>query len=399
MMSTIGKEGFSEVASRRMARGLIWLLAACAGANAVAADNGSRASIRVGAVSSLTGPIPFGESTGAAKAFFEKINAQGGVNGRRIELVVIDDATDPARSQKAAQQLIDDKRIVGLIGGASAFDCSVNAASYERAGLMSLLGTGVESACFNSSHIVPINTGPYRSLKNALQFARTTLRSSQTCAFVLDLTGMRPPMQGALDEWAQQTGNRLAHVAYFRPGEDANELVRQAIAAKCDAVVHTGLEPMVLEWVRAAMKTPSAKNLSTVFLTPAYTARVAAELGSPSVPIYCLSEFEPWSSRSTALVDWRETMRQAKVPLSSFSQGGYSSAQLFVNIVRDMDGEVTRKGFADAVRAVNNMNLSMLGARFAVGEGKAHNPNRTNLAMKLEGGAWRITSPFWMETP
>ncbi len=378
---------------------LFGLCAAFAPASTVAADKGLRSPIRVGAVSSLTGPIPFGESTDAAKAYFDKINTLGGVNGRKIELVIIDDAIDPARARRAAQQLIDDNQIVGLVGGASAVDCSVNAASYERAGLMALLGTGVETTCFNSSHLIPLNTGPFRSLKNALHFSRTTLRSSQICAFVLDLAGMRAPMQSALDEWGQQAGNRLAQVAFFRPGADAHELVKQAMAAKCDVVVHSGLEPMVLEWVRAVQQNPGAKKLATVFLTPAYTARVAAELGSPSVPVYCLTEFEPWSSRSAALVDWRETMRQAKVPLSSFSQGGYSAAQLFVRIVRGMEGDVTRKKLADAVRSVNDMNLSMLGASFAVGEGKAHNPNRTNLAMKLESGTWRIASPFWMETP
>lgn len=399
MKSMLEGGGIGSLARRQIGCGLFWLLVVGTLPSALAAEKNFRAPIRVGAVSSLTGPIPFGESTDAAKAFFEKINAQGGVNGRRIELVVVDDATDPARSRKAALQLIEDSRIVGLVGGASAVDCAVNAGSYERAGLMSLVGTGVDPTCFASSHIVPLNTGPYRSLKNALKFSKTTLRSSQICAFVLDLAGMRAPMQSALDEWANQAGNRLAHTAYFRPGDDANELVKQAIAAKCDAVVHTGLEPMVLDWVHAAQKNPDAKNMSTVFLTPAYTARVAAELGSPSVPVYCLSEFEPWSSRSTALVDWRETMRQAKVPLSSFSQGGYSSAQLFVRILRGLDGEVTRKGVTEAVRSVSDMNLSMLGGRFSVGAGKAHNPNSTNLAMKLEAGAWRIASPFWMESP
>ena len=39
--------------------------------------------IRVGAVSTLTGPFTFPESTAAAKAVFDRVNSQGGINGRR----------------------------------------------------------------------------------------------------------------------------------------------------------------------------------------------------------------------------------------------------------------------------------------------------------------------------
>lgn len=375
---------------------LMALLLTCLGAHSQ--GKSALPSIRVGAVSSISGPFPFGHSVDAASAFFAKVNALGGVNGRSIELMVMDDASDPERAQKAARQFIEDQRIVGLVGGASAVDCAVNTAAYERAGLMALLGVGIEAACFDSSHVIPLNTGPFRTLKNALHFAWSVLRSQRICAVLPEIANLRSGMKRAADEW-QQVNQRLTHVMRYGFTSDAQEMVRQAIVERCDAVIHAGMEPMVIDWIKAVQSNPDAVKLATVFLTPAYTARVASELGSPAAPVYCMTEFEPWSSRSPAIVDWRETMRLAKVPRSSFSQGGYSSAQLFVRILSGMNGEVTRQTFAAAARAVHEMNLPMLGNAFTVGDLRAHNPNRSNMVMKLEAGSWRIATPFWMEAP
>jgi branched-chain amino acid transport system substrate-binding protein len=384
--------------SRRTSAAL--LLTALGVAQPVQAQDADRqTTIRVGAVSSMTGPVPLGQSAAAARAYFARINAEGGVNGRRIELVVVDDGFDPARARKAGQSMIDDERIVALIGGASGVDCSVNGARYERAGLMAVLGTGFEAACFQSSHLVPLNPGVFRTLKNALQFASTSLGAGRLCALLPDVPTLRGDLQRAVSDWEKASGVRLAHVGRFEVGSNPVDGVREVLAARCDAVVHAGLETYVAPWVRAVQKIPEAARLSTVFLTPAYTARVAEELGSPTVPVYCMTEFEPWSSRSGTLTDWREQMRQSRVPLSSFSQGGYSAAQLFVRLLRGMDGPVTRPKVAQALRAVEGMNLPMLGTPITVGPGKMHNPNRSSMGMKLEAGSWRIATPQWLEAP
>lgn len=55
-----------------------------------------------------------------AKAVFEKVNRAGGVNGRQIELVTLDDGNDRKRAGANAQTLIDQKKAIVLFGFASA---------------------------------------------------------------------------------------------------------------------------------------------------------------------------------------------------------------------------------------------------------------------------------------
>ena len=375
------------------------LLAGLAGPTP-AADTGP---IRVGAVSSLTGPTPFPESSAAVRAYFDTVNAGGGVAGRKLELVVEDDKGDPAQARAAARRLAADTRLVALVGSASIVDCTSNAETWQSAGLIALQGTGVEPACFNAGHIVPVNAGPYLSMRNALQFARSTLKAQRPCAFLFDIPGMRPDYQAMVDRWQREDGKPLTLTRYFTPADDPAALVRQAVESQCDAVVHTGVEPLVITWSKAwsaaAQQQAALANVPTVFLTPAYTDRVANELGSSALPLYAMAEFEPWSSRSPSLTDWRNVMQQGKVPLSSFSQGGYTAAQLFVRTLRGMQGEITRARVTQALRSVKEMELSMIGTKLSIGPEAAHNPNRATLPMKLEQGRWRIASQFWVVAP
>lgn len=380
---------------------LALVITACLGSAGLASatGRGSGDTIRVGAVSSLTGLASFPESSAAVRAYFDMINASGGIRGRKLELIVEDDRGEAQQARMAAQKVIDDPRVVALVGNASIVDCLMNGGSYQEAGLIALHGTAVEFACFASSHIIPVNVGAYRSFRNGMQFARDVLRARRTCAFLFETPGMRPGYQAMVDSWQKQTGTPIHHLAYFGPTSDVNGLVRQAEAKQCDAVVYTGVEPQVLAWARAAQQVQALAKVPTIFNAPAYTERVANELGETGAPIYCMSEFEPWSSRSPTLTDWRSVMKRGNVPLSSFSQGGYTAAQLFVRTLRGIEGEITRARVADAMRAVRDMELPMIGMRFTVGNRPAHNPNRATLPMKLEEGKWRIADPFWVVGP
>src|SRR5512132_3850370 len=55
-----------------------------------------------------------------ALAYFKKINDAGGVNGRKIELVTLDDANDVKRAGENTQKLVEERRVFALFGYASA---------------------------------------------------------------------------------------------------------------------------------------------------------------------------------------------------------------------------------------------------------------------------------------
>ena len=93
-------------------------LAACGSSSSSSGSAGSGSStIVVGAWSPLSGPIaPSGtQVTAGAKAAFDEVNAAGGINGRTIDYVVMDNAYDAQQTIQAAHKLIGDKHAVAIV--------------------------------------------------------------------------------------------------------------------------------------------------------------------------------------------------------------------------------------------------------------------------------------------
>ena len=70
----------------------------------------------VGQTSGFTGPAATGvkENTDGAKLYFDHVNAHGGVNGQRIELVSLDDQFEPKLAADNARKLITEKNVISL---------------------------------------------------------------------------------------------------------------------------------------------------------------------------------------------------------------------------------------------------------------------------------------------
>lgn len=111
---------------------LVGLLVAGCGGGAGGGESGSGAEegdpLKIGLLLSLSGPAaPFGiPERDAAKALVKKINAEGGVGGRDVELAVYDDTTEPTECARGVTKL-SQQDVVAIIGGTTG-SCTLAAA-------------------------------------------------------------------------------------------------------------------------------------------------------------------------------------------------------------------------------------------------------------------------------
>src|SRR6185369_14776143 len=76
------------------------------------------APVRIGQSLPLTGPLggvvkPIVEGQ---RALLDEVNAKGGVRGAPVELITLDDATDPLKTVDNTRRLIDNEQVVALFG-------------------------------------------------------------------------------------------------------------------------------------------------------------------------------------------------------------------------------------------------------------------------------------------
>lgn len=97
------------------------------------------APIKIGAVVSQTGPINFVSSAQATKAYFDRLNRAGGINGHKIILDLRDDQLDATRGMQLAQQLVNEG-VFSFVGWNAPNTESQNFASFLEQNKMPLIG-------------------------------------------------------------------------------------------------------------------------------------------------------------------------------------------------------------------------------------------------------------------
>ena len=99
--------------------------------------------VKIGLCSPITGNYAeSGENFKySAEMAIERINAEGGVLGRQVELVVMDSKGDPKEAALIAQKFTEDPEIVAEVGDFTSTCCMAAAPIYERAGMVQLSPT------------------------------------------------------------------------------------------------------------------------------------------------------------------------------------------------------------------------------------------------------------------
>ncbi|MBY4127290.1 ABC transporter substrate-binding protein [Rhodococcus fascians] len=119
---------FGSVAVRTTALVAVVSLAAACGAGgrdeATESSEGSTVgitdtSVKIGAHFPLTGVAApgYSEIPTGAKAYFDYVNAAGGINGRQIEYVVRDDSYDPTTTTQVVNELVLQDEVFAVVGG------------------------------------------------------------------------------------------------------------------------------------------------------------------------------------------------------------------------------------------------------------------------------------------
>ena len=135
--------GFIALVRTLCVRGLL------AGAAALLAAPGAGAQepIRIGAFLSVTGPAAFlgDPELKTLELYVDRLNAEGGVLGRKLQLVAYDDAGDAEKARTFAKRLLEQDKVDLIVGGSTTGTTMAVVPMVEQAGVpfVSLAGAVV----------------------------------------------------------------------------------------------------------------------------------------------------------------------------------------------------------------------------------------------------------------
>ncbi|UOQ55966.1 ABC transporter substrate-binding protein [Leucobacter allii] len=373
-------------------------LSGCAGGG----GGGDDAPIKIGSVNSISGAATFPEASEAAQAVFDRVNAEGGVNGHQIEYKTIDDKGDPATATAAARELVGSDEVVALVGGASLIECEINQDYYAQENVLSMPGIGVDTGCFNTPNIAPVNLGPFNDMTLTLLNGSENLGLEDICVLLEIAGSTEPAYRAGIERWTEITGKEPMYVDASVPygGSDYTPYIVKAKQSGCEAIAVNAVEPDAIGQVKAA-QAQGWDDVTFLFLTSVYSENFAEALDWTGAGVHVPAEFYPFTEENEANDDWRELMTENDIALTSFSQGGYLAAMNFVEVLEGMDGDITRESVTEALQNMEPIENPMVAFPYQFTDIAAQEFQPGGWPVVLESGsnAWKQSADDWLMIP
>jgi branched-chain amino acid transport system substrate-binding protein len=127
------------------------------------------APIPIGTIDTKQPGTDFSDGPNMITAYYNCVNANGGVNGHPVKLYVIYDQTQPAQIAAAAKQLIQTDHVVGIVGVFDLLECTIDQSYWKQLGIYEM-GAGIAPECWSTPNSAAVNMGPRYSSDGAVQY-------------------------------------------------------------------------------------------------------------------------------------------------------------------------------------------------------------------------------------
>lgn len=351
--------------------------------------------IQLGAIVGQTGPADFSSSAKAAAAVFACVNANGGINGRPIEYTVEDDAWNPENAANAAARLVSDIGVVGMAGSTSFVECGTNAKFYEDNGVGVIAGVGVPRECFYSANIAPMNMGPRLSTLGAAIDAYENDGARSFVCMAPNIPNVGGWFCEGLSAWGADKGVTVTNVLHDPATLDPTSLILQAMSSNPDAIIVAEPAPAAIPIFNAAEDQDLLDETLWLGPTSIYDAAFPDAVGPYwDGAIRAHIEFNALDSDGADNQAWLAIMDeygQGSDPRDSFSQAGYLSAKAMVQVLRSVDGDITRDSVLAGLTSMDPMESDLLCGPWAFGPGARHNANQSGRVATVTGDGWEVS--------
>jgi branched-chain amino acid transport system substrate-binding protein len=370
------------------------------GSAAMAADcgmnTGQKASgepIVIGAIVTASGAADISNGAKGAKAYFDCVNDNGGINGRPIAYSFDDDQTRPDKAAEIAKKLVEDNKSVALVGSASLVDCITTSKYYEDQGIVSLMAAGVAPHCFNAKNINMMNSGPRYSLLGITKYAVETLGAKHVVCPQPTVPGADWVCDG-LGAYAKSKGVGFSSFPFDQASADNDSLIQQIIQTGGDAVAYLGSPPTIVPFLAAAERADVGDKIKFLAPTTVYNPEIPKAVGPYwNDRLYVNLEFGPTDADNADTKNFAEVMKAYGATADSLAEGGYLAARVATQALLTLDpAKIDRASATDAIENVQDFKSGILCGSWSWGDknANAHLGNRAGLTAQMHDGGWKV---------
>ncbi len=289
-----------------------------------------------------------------ALAYFAKVNAAGGVHGRKIELSTLDDANQVPRSEANTKKLVEEAGVFALFGYASATLSRPALPTVAKHGVPFLAPfTGADPMRVFNKHVYNMRASYADELEKIVELYTTIGAKRFAIVYYDDVIGKENLT--AVERALKKRDLVAVSFASFkdRAKPDIAAGVSDVVKGNPDVVILTTLYKATSDFIKAARKAGNGAQMVSNSFPGA--SPLAKELGKDGAGVAVAQVVPPPSKRSVPVVkEYREAIeKQLGKPDYSFtSLESFIGAKVTVEALRRAGRNLTREGF---MRALDGM--------------------------------------------
>jgi len=348
--------------------------------------------IKIGLLGSLTGPAAiFGTSNMAGGTLaFEEVNAAGGINGRKFQLVSEDDETSPPKAIAAFKKLVEQQNVFAIFGPSS---------SAVAAGMVPVMRQS-DVPVFSTIYSTPAPTEPM--IKNVFRVATLNdrMQGLALAGYVVDKLGAK---RVGLIRQSDEYGKRGAESVLQRLGGRSDISVSEEVFNVVDTdftsqllklketnpdvlIIYGYPSPSAIITRQARQLGISAKIIGSNASSSRKYPAIVGEAAAGTQNVITLQELpesdEPRMKKFRESYEMRfpELARQGRPDATDVM--GYGGAQVFLEAVRRAGHELTRASLLKALETIQDFKTGLILSETLTPT--SHEGNRTARILEIQ---------------
>jgi branched-chain amino acid transport system substrate-binding protein len=346
------------------------------------------APIKLGGIDMLIPGVDFTTIGNVAKAYFDCVNDNGGINGRPIKYILYNEQLNPAQEAALARKLIEKDKVVGVAGNTSFAECGTNAKYYASKGYI-VIGAGVQAECYSTPAFAEVTAGPrYSNIGSAQALVKAGVKKlaiaspdtisayadggpalvAQKAGIPVKIFPTHLPVTAATSQLIQM----------YQFAGDGGGILLDFTPDTAPAFMKAAQAQGIVDKVQWGSSTPIANTFMSGQFSPAFDGHLWIDNE--------FSNVDPSVGPDSALMFQVLKKYAPKIAPQAFAQMGFLVGKFVTNALLSIKGPITAKSYNAAVKALKNQKTDILCKPFYVGNLAYHIPNNWNIIVDYKGG-------------
>jgi branched-chain amino acid transport system substrate-binding protein len=370
------------------------------GVHAQKASQGvSKNEIVLGSIEDLSGPIAgFGkQARNGMMLRVDEINEQGGINGRKVRLIVEDSAYDPKKAVLAAQKLVNQDKIFMMMGHiGTATNMAAMPIQFEK-DVINFFPITAAREMYEPFHRLKYSYAAtyYDQMRNAAPKLVKEKGAKKVCTMYQDDDFGLEVKRGAEDGLKTMSMKFAEETTYKRGATDFSSQVQKMQASGCDMIV---LGTLIRETI-GAIGTARKLGYNPIFLgsSGAYTDLIH-KLGGPAMNgLYATMTVQnPYLDAASQPIRFWASKYQTKFneEPTVFSVYGYFIIDSFAKVAGKAGANLSTDSFIKVMDTLTLEPDMFGGAKMTFSPTKRLGSDASRLS-QITDGKWKVVSEYF----